>query len=65
MTDVIRLNPELIKVSVKCIEYVLIYELCHLIEKIHSKRFYELMSMIMPDWQRWKLELEKFCNQCI
>lgn len=59
VTDIIRLNPELIKVSMKCIEYVLIHELCHLIEKNHSKRFYELMSVIMPDWQRWKLKLEK------
>lgn len=59
VTDTIRLNPELIKVSKKCIEYVIIHELCHLIEKNHSKRFYELMGDILPDWQRWKLKLEK------
>lgn len=59
ITDTIRLNPELIKVSRKCIAYVIIHELCHLIEKNHSKRFYELLGSIMPDWQRWKLKLEK------
>ncbi|MCA4792685.1 M48 family metallopeptidase [Myroides odoratimimus] len=59
VTDTIRLNPELIKVSMKCIEYVLIHELCHLIEPNHSKRFYAVLSDIMPDWQRWKLKLEK------
>lgn len=55
----ILINPEIIKTASVCIEYVLIHELCHLIERNHSKRFYNLLTQIAPDWQRWKLKLEK------
>nr|WP_315167476.1 SprT family zinc-dependent metalloprotease [uncultured Flavobacterium sp.] len=55
----ILINPELIKAATVCIEYVIIHELCHLIERNHSKKFYNLLEKINPDWQRWKLKLEK------
>jgi len=55
----ILINPELIKAATVCIEYVMIHELCHLIERNHSKNFYSLLEKIAPDWQRWKLKLEK------
>jgi hypothetical protein len=55
----ILINPELIKAATVCIEYVMIHELCHLIERNHSKKFYNLLEKIAPDWQRWKLKLEK------
>ncbi|MFB9212568.1 M48 family metallopeptidase [Echinicola jeungdonensis] len=55
----IILNPEVIKTPSKCIEYVVIHELCHLIHPNHSKAFYKLQSEIMPDWEKWKLRLEK------
>lgn len=55
----IVINPELIKASSACIEYVLIHELCHLIERNHSKKFYNLLEQIVPDWKHWKLKLEK------
>ena len=53
------INPELIKAPSVCIEYVMVHELCHLIERNHSKKFYNLLQKIEPDWQRWKLKLEK------
>lgn len=53
------LNPELIKTPVKCIDYVIIHELCHLIYPHHGKQFYELQEQMMPDWRRWKDRLEK------
>lgn len=55
----IILNPEIIKTPAKCIEYVVIHELCHLIHPNHSREFYELQTEIMPDWEKWKLKLEK------
>lgn len=54
----IILNPELIRVSSKCLEYVIIHELCHLIEPNHSNEFYNLQESILPDWKRWKEKLE-------
>lgn len=54
----IILNPELIKAPVKCIDYVIIHELCHAIGPLHNKLFYQNMERIMPDWKRWKERLE-------
>lgn len=54
----ILLNPELVRVSGKCLEYVIIHELCHLIEPNHSEQFYKLLESILPDWRRWKNKLE-------
>ncbi len=55
----IILNPELIKANSKCIEYVIIHELCHLIIPSHNKKFYKLLTEKMPDWEKWKDKLEK------
>nr|WP_225587178.1 M48 family metallopeptidase [Algoriphagus sp. Y33] len=40
------------------IEYVIIYELCHLIHHNHTRAFYALQETIMPDWKKWKERLE-------
>lgn len=52
------LNPQLVKASRGCIEYVLIHELCHLVHHNHTRAFYQLQERIMPDWQKWKERLE-------
>lgn len=54
----IILNPELIKAPRGCIEYVIIHELCHLIYHDHTRKFIELQTKEMPDWQKWKTKLE-------
>lgn len=55
----IILNPELIKAPKGCIEYVIIHELCHLVHRNHSQKFLALQSNEMPDWEKWKLRLER------
>lgn len=55
----ITLNSELVKAPKACIEYVIIHELCHLIYPNHNKKFYRLLSMLMPDWEKWKERLER------
>ncbi len=55
----ILLNPELIKVPTKCLDYVIIHELCHIKFRRHSGSFYELLALVMPDWERWKQRLEE------
>lgn len=55
----IILNPELIKASKGCIEYVIIHELCHLIHHDHSQKFLDLQAKEMKDWEKWKTKLEK------
>lgn len=55
----IILNTELIKAPKTCIEYVITHEMCHLLHKNHTKEFYDLLFIEMPDWEKWKNKLEK------
>lgn len=47
----IVLNPKLVKAPVQCVDYVLLHELCHLVERNHSDRFYKMLSKHQSDWQ--------------
>jgi predicted metal-dependent hydrolase len=47
----ITLNLKLVQKPKACIDYVIVHELCHLIEHNHSPAFYALMDRVMPDWQ--------------
>lgn len=47
----IRLNTELAKKPLDCLEYILVHELLHLIEPTHNRRFNQLLQQFMPDWQ--------------
>ena len=58
----IILNPEIIKAPSKCIDYVVVHELCHLVHPNHSTGFYALQDKVMPDNARWKLRLEKLLS---
>ncbi len=55
----ITLNSELVKAPKACIEYVILHELCHLIIPSHNRKFYRLLSVLMPDWENWKARLER------
>jgi predicted metal-dependent hydrolase len=47
----IWLNRELAKRSEAVIEYVIVHELIHLLERRHNKRFYAFMDRFLPDWR--------------
>lgn len=55
----IILNPELLQTPKRCIEYVINHELCHLVIRNHSKKFFKLQEKEMPDWEKWKNKLER------
>jgi predicted metal-dependent hydrolase len=59
------LNPLLVKAPGPCIDYVIFHELCHLKEHNHSARFYRLLGGLLPDWQRWKTELDELADQLL
>ncbi len=56
----IWLNLELGKKPVEVIEYIIVHELVHLLERYHNKRFYDFMSLFLPDWKKYKEELNKY-----
>ena len=47
----IWLNLELAKKPIPCIEYIIIHELVHLLERNHTDRFRDLMDQFMPQWR--------------
>lgn len=55
----LTLNPHLIKAPSACIDYVLLHELCHLVEHNHSDKFYRLMAQVMPNWEDVKQRLDQ------
>ena len=61
----IHLNQALAAVPVDCIDYVILHELCHLVEHNHSKRYYLLLNKICPDWKQKKAILNREYNPYI
>ena len=55
----IALNRRLIEAPKNCIEYVVMHEFCHLVYPNHSKQFYALLQVMLPDWRESKDLLEK------
>lgn len=53
----IRINLELIRKPVECLEYVVVHEMIHLLERYHNARFYELMNHFLPDWKEREARL--------
>lgn len=56
------LNPHLIKAPARCIDYVLLHEICHLREHNHSKAFYALLGSLCPDWEQTKIKLDNMAD---
>ena len=55
----ITLNLNLAKKDKECLEYVMIHELCHLIEFSHGQKFKELMDKFCPNWKEIKKRLNE------
>ncbi len=51
-------NAKLMAMNKKVIDYVIVHELCHLIEMNHSKNFWRLVEEIMPDYKAIKKKLK-------
>ena len=58
-TGRIRMNLQLIRYPDPCIEYVVVHELCHLLEPSHNQRFKDLMKTFLPDWEERKKRLNQ------
>jgi predicted metal-dependent hydrolase len=56
------LNQRLIQAPVDTIDYVITHELCHILERDHSPRFFRLLKRVMSDWEQRKQKLEHFLS---
>jgi predicted metal-dependent hydrolase len=55
----IWVNLELAKKPVRCLEYIIVHELVHLLERHHSDRFTAFMDQFLPPWRRYRAELNQ------
>lgn len=55
----LTISPSLVRAPLRCIEYVITHELCHIAHPAHNAAFFRLLSVKMPDWQERQLLLEK------
>jgi predicted metal-dependent hydrolase len=53
----IRLNTDLAKKPRKCLEYIVLHEMVHLIERHHNDRFRKYMDQLLPQWHLYQSEL--------
>ncbi len=55
----IWLNLELAKKPVECIEYIIVHEMVHLLERTHNKKFIAYMDKFLPKWKHQREELNR------
>ena len=56
-TKNISIALKLIEYSPKAFEYVVLHEVCHLKHMNHSKQFWQMVEGYMPDYKKYKKEL--------
>ena len=55
----IWINLELAKKPIHCLEYIIVHEMIHFIERHHNERFMALMDKHIPQWKFFKEELNR------
>jgi len=58
-TGFIRLNTDLASRSPEFLEFIIVHEMTHLIERHHNKRFYRLMDQWLPSWKLLRQQLNR------
>ena len=59
-TNRVTLNFSLIKRNIKYLDYVIVHELSHLVHANHSKDFWKLVSILVPDYKNLRKELNNY-----
>lgn len=59
----IWLNLELMKAPRECLEYVVVHELVHLLERGHNARFRGFMDDFLPNWRALRRQLNQFAAE--
>jgi predicted metal-dependent hydrolase len=55
----IWLNLELAKKPLQCLEYIVVHEMVHLLERKHNDRFIGYLNKFMPQWRSYRDELNR------
>jgi predicted metal-dependent hydrolase len=57
--NILQFHPRVMELAVTVQDYIIIHELCHTVEKNHTKAFWLLLSRTMPGWQQLHETLER------
>jgi len=55
----IWINLELAKKPTNCLEYIVVHEMIHLLERHHNDRFLSYIDKFIPQWKLYKEELNR------
>lgn len=54
----IWISLELAKKPLACLEYIIVHEMVHLLERKHNKKFFSHMDKFLPNWKECDLQLK-------
>ena len=57
--NTLEFHPRVMELAASVQDYVIVHELCHTVEKNHTKAFWALVSSHMPGWQKQHQVLER------
>ena len=57
--NALEFHPRVMELPASVQDYVIVHELCHTMEKNHTKAFWALVASHMPDWQKQHQVLER------
>ena len=57
--NVLEFHPRVMELPSSVQDYVILHELCHTVEKSHTRAFWALVAQHMPDWSRQHAVLEQ------
>ena len=58
-THHININLALYEKGPECLEYVVVHEMCHILEASHNKIFWGYVSQYFPDWKNVRARLNE------
>ena len=58
-TNKVTINYDLTKAPKYCLEYIILHELVHMRFPHHNKKFYNFLTVLMPDWRIRKKFLDE------
>lgn len=59
----LNFNYKIALLPARLCDYIIVHELCHLAELNHSKKFWQLMSLTLPDHAQRRRELQQYTGK--
>jgi len=57
--NVLTFHPRVMELPLSVQDYIVVHELCHTVEKNHTRAFWSLVAQVMPEWRREHEALER------